>query len=84
MVPEDELTLRAAALARAAPVSWGEFLAAFAAYADRRKTECIQAPIEELQRTQGRAQQAASLVTLFGEAVKNADRLSNQNERRSN
>jgi hypothetical protein len=81
---DEKLTLAAAALARAAPNAWQEFLVALKAYADRRKDECVQSSLEELQRTQGRAQLAASLFDLLGDAVKDADRISKQRERRSN
>lgn len=77
------LTLKAAALARAAPHQWREFLAELTVYANTKKDECIQAPVEVLQVTQGRAQQIASLVTLFNNAVKDADRIVVQLERRS-
>lgn len=77
------LVIKAAALARAAPVQWREFLAELAVFANAKKDECIQAPIEVLQITQGRAQQVASLVTLFNNAVKDADRIVVQLERRS-
>ena len=77
------LVLKAAALARSAPVQWREFLAELAVYVDVKKNECIQAPPEMLQVTQGRAQQLASLLTLFNNAVKDADRVVVQLERRS-
>jgi len=68
------LTLTAAALAKTAPTQWREFLAELEAYSAIKAKECIQAPVEVLQVTQGRAQQVASLLTLFTNAVKDAER----------
>lgn len=81
---DDKLTLVAAELARAVPNRWQEFLTAFKAYAEARKDECVKASLEELPRSQGRAQNAASLFDLFSNAVKNADSIAARKERRSN
>lgn len=69
------LTLTAAALAKTAPTQWREFLAELEVYAAAKSKECIQAPVEVLQVTQGRAQQVASLLTLFTNAIKDAERV---------
>lgn len=81
---DEKLTLAAAELARAAPNRWQEFLAAFEVYSDARKDELVRAESSELARSQGRAQLAASLFGLFGNAVKDADGIAVRKERRSN
>lgn len=62
------LTLKTAALARAAPREWAEFLAEWRSYADTKKDECIRAPVEVLQVAQGRAQNAVEMLNLFTKA----------------
>jgi hypothetical protein len=77
------LTLKAAALAKTAPTQWREFLAELELYGAAKSRECVMAPPEVLQVTQGRAQQVASLVALFTDAVKDAERIVDRIERRS-
>lgn len=81
---DDNLKIAAAALARAAPALWKEFVVAFGSHAANRTKECVQSQLAELPRAQGRAQEATSLFDLFGNAVKHADRVSDRRERRSN
>jgi hypothetical protein len=71
----DELVKKIAALARAAPPEWRDFLAEFGKYADGVKEQCIQAPLGNLQKAQGHAQQAAGIKVLFEGAVSTADRI---------
>jgi hypothetical protein len=77
------LTVKAAILARAAPHEWRAFLAELAVHTAEVKDNLVKAPIEEIQRAQGRAQQCASLLTLLSGAVNNADRITDRIERRS-
>jgi hypothetical protein len=75
MQAKDTLILKAADLARSSPNRWAEFVAAFRAYGDVAKDECVKAPLDELQRAQGRAQSTASMVTLLEGVVKTADHI---------
>lgn len=73
--PEDNLTLRAAALARVAPEFWNEFLGAFALYNDSIKDMVVTAPLAELPVCQGRAQATRHLTSVLAGAVANASKL---------
>lgn len=74
---EDEiLSIPAAQLARRSPDEWAEFKAAFKAYAAKQRDLLVQASLLELQKSQGRAQEARHLVSLFDDAVQAADRIS--------
>lgn len=76
MSAEDkDLSPAAARLARAAPREWAEFKAAYRKYADSQRDLLVRATLEELQRSQGRAQQCANEAALFDEAVNAADRI---------
>jgi hypothetical protein len=71
---DKELTLRAADLARAAPNSWNAFLHALEGTAGRLNIELVSwSEPRTIQVAQGRAQLCASLLTLFANAVKDAD-----------
>jgi hypothetical protein len=80
---KDLLTVRAAELARAAPTSWDGFLKAVRVLADDVGMEMVSYndPTSIL-RMQGRAQLAASLLTLFDNAVRDADGLQKRVEKR--
>lgn len=71
--PEDELVKRAATLARSAPKDWDQFVGALAVYTNLQTTHCIQSPLEELPRNQGRAQNAARLYGLLADCLAKAD-----------
>jgi hypothetical protein len=58
-----------------APREWSDFLAAFKAYTDNRRDQCISSPPDAILAAQGRAQQCASLVRLFDECLKTADQI---------
>ncbi len=66
----DVLVEVAARLSRAAPNTWTEFTAAFAAYTDDRKDGCVQAPADRILITQGKAQQCVELLSLLKQAIK--------------
>lgn len=70
---KDNLTLKAAALARTGHAQWSEFLAAFVAYTNSKKNECIVAPVSDVQVVQGRAQQCVLFEELFKGALAAAD-----------
>jgi hypothetical protein len=58
-----------------APREWSDFLAAFKAYTDNRRDQCVSSPSDAILAAQGRAQQCASLVRLFDECLKTADQI---------
>lgn len=72
---DKDLTVPAARLALAAPREWKEFLAAFQKFAEARRDQLVQASLDELQRTQGRAQQCNLLVALLNDAIEAANRV---------
>lgn len=71
----DGLILQSAALARAAPQAWTEFLSELRKANDARQKECVQAPLAMLQVAQGRAQNSAQLLDLFENALATAKRI---------
>ena len=73
--PENALVIEAARLARSSPGSWDRFLGALRAYSDSVSNNCIQSPLEELPRAQGRAQATARLVAVLSDCVKSADKI---------
>lgn len=70
-----DLIIAAAKLARSAPETWEEFLGALQVYTEAQISNCISSPLEELQRAQGRAQNASALLRLIRDALKNADQI---------
>ena len=75
MRPDQDLIIKSASLARAAPHAWREFLGSLKNYSADQAVQCVQSPAAELTRMQGRAQQCAELLTLFENAVTTADRI---------
>lgn len=69
------LSIPAAALARRAPEEWRAFLTAFKQYADAQRENLVRSSLDELQRSQGRAQNCSQLYTLLEDAVQAADRI---------
>lgn len=79
---EEELYLRAARLARMAPTDWEQFVVAFRAYSQSLATVYLnQSHLEELPRSQGRAQIAAHLTDAFADVLRRAAKIE---ERKSN
>lgn len=72
---EDEFVLAAARVARTAPESWMKLLDAVSKYASLQATNCIQSPLEELPRAQGRAQMAAKIRDLMVDCLASADKI---------
>lgn len=70
-----ELSLKAAELARSAPMQWREFMKAFSSYSDNMARLCVASTPDQLQRMQGMAQQTAELDGLLKGAVNTADRI---------
>jgi hypothetical protein len=75
VTPENRLTLEAARLARSAPGNWERFLGALQAYSSQSVTNCIQSPLDELPRAQGRAQATARLYGILSDCLASADKL---------
>lgn len=73
MIEDSDLTHAAARLARAAPREWEEFKIGFRKYADTKRDQLVTSDLNELQKSQGRAQACHMLVLLFGDAVKASD-----------
>jgi hypothetical protein len=69
------LTLASASLSRAAPREWEQFLEEYKKHQAEITKQLVQSPGENVLVAQGRAQHAASLADLFGNAVKTADRV---------
>lgn len=75
MTTEEELTLAAARLARSAPENWERFLGAFSSYSSQQITNCVQSSLEELPRSQGRAQITARLYGIMADCLASADKI---------
>ena len=73
--PVDELTLAAASVARMAPREWERFVGAFTVYAQEHVVNLTQSPLEELPRSQGRAQIAVQLQGIMAECLQMANKL---------
>lgn len=75
MQSDRQLIIAAARISRAAPESWEQLLAAFRAYTDTQRDNCISSPVDNLQVAQGRAQACAALLRLFDDCRKSADQI---------
>jgi len=73
--PLDDLTLKAAALARAAPENWREFVAALATFAEVHRENLVRSQLNELPVNQGRAQMAGMMYAHIRDAVVNSDKM---------
>jgi hypothetical protein len=75
MIANDrDLVLKSAALARAAPREWSEFLAAMQGYTDRTVKELVASPPEILQVNQGRLRMLGTLLDTLVECKQAADK----------
>lgn len=75
------LVLAAASLARTAPSSWNEFLAALSELAAHERLSIITSPIDRLPVVQGRAQMSHVLLSLLHDCVKQADLIQKAQEK---
>lgn len=75
MTTDSDLTIAAARLARLAPDAWNQFLGAMQAFSSQSIQNCIQSPLEDLPRAQGRAQATARLYGLMAECLASADKI---------
>lgn len=73
--PHDTLTLKAAALARAAPDIWREYVSALAEFAEHHRDNLVKSQLPELPVNQGRAQLITALHKAMAEALTNADKI---------
>lgn len=73
--PSDNLTMKAAQLARLAPREWREFMEALAVYNNVHRENLVMSPLQELPVNQGRAQSLSSLHDRLAHAVSNADKI---------
>lgn len=72
---KDDLTLASADLAAVAPKEWDRFGMAFANYFQNSLIELKSAQPMDVYRFQGRAQELDALLTLMGQAKKNAEKI---------
>lgn len=79
MQPRDNLTMKAAALAKQSPELWAEFLQAVAAVSDTHRENLIKSPLDMLPVMQGRAQMATDFSNALAMAVINADKIGKSN-----
>lgn len=75
---DKHLTETAARLALASPSEWKAFVAAFEQYVGGRRDQLVNANRDELERAQGRAQNATALLGTFSNAVKDANAIADR------
>jgi len=75
MIHEDMLVQRAAHLARLNPEVWGLFMRALRDFSTHTTYNCINSPLDELPRAQGRAQAIARITDLLADCVTRAEKL---------
>ncbi len=73
-IPDRDLVLKSAALARAAPSQWSDFLAAMKGVTDETLNDVLKSPTEMLQVNQGRARMIASLLETLATCKQDADK----------
>jgi hypothetical protein len=74
MINDKNFVLKSAALARAAPGEWSEFLAAFQDITDQTIKELVASSPEMVQVNQGRARMIASLIDTLATCKLQADK----------
>lgn len=74
MQPHDELTIKAAALAKSSPIQWRDFLQALATFSNVHKENLVNSPLPALPVNQGRAQILSTLQGILGNCVANAEK----------
>lgn len=75
MQPKDELTIRAAQLARSAPEQWRGLVEALGKYNEVRRENLVRSPLNELPVNQGRAQEAKAILDVFANCLNNAGKI---------
>ena len=74
------LILAAARLARAVPREWAEFLKAYEARSDNRRTDLVSSPLDALQVNQGRARECAAAFELLRDCIQTADKIKSKGQ----
>lgn len=77
MHPTEELAVKAATLARNAPMEWQAFLKQLAVYNEVHRNNLIKSPIAELPVNQGRAQSMSTLLDTLSNCIEIADKSRN-------
>lgn len=72
MNADEKLIMSTVVLKRSAPKEWAEFVGEFRSFVERTRDRCVMCSLEDLQRTQGRAQGAKALLELFDNAENTA------------
>ena len=72
---QNQLTLACAGLVRAAPAEWDRFMGAFTVFSQEQFVNLMQSTLEELPRSQGRAQMASQLHGIMAECISSAAKL---------
>lgn len=75
MTPLDNLTLKAAALARAAPDHWREFVSALAEFSEIHRDNLVKSQLADLPVNQGRAQIMSAFHQSMAECTVRADKI---------
>lgn len=75
MQQQDNLTLKAAIIAKAAPDQWRSFTDALAGYTEVHQENLLKSPLPDLPVNQGRAQALTMLHRLLKDCLVNADKL---------
>lgn len=70
-----DLVKACAQLARSAPRSWDDFLAAYRAYSIEVTNQMVSSPADTLHVAQGRAKQAHELLRIMENALRTAEQL---------
>lgn len=71
----DDLIVAAARLSGSAPNDWKQFIEALRNYSNATAQQCIQSPLSELPRNQGRAQETAHLLGIMEDCRSRADKI---------
>lgn len=74
MQQQQNLTLKAANLAKSSPQQWRDFLDALAAYTEVHKDNLIKSALPELPVNQGRAQALTVIHKVLSDALASADK----------
>lgn len=75
MTPLDNLTLKAAALARVAPDLWRDYVSAIADFAEIHRDNLVKSPLPDLPVNQGRAQIMSAFHKSMAECLANSDKI---------
>jgi|GEM_PF-5310824 len=80
MNPRDNLSVKAATLAKLSPQAWSDFLEALAVYNEVHRENLVKSPLPELAVNQGRAQALSSLIGILTACKENADKIARKEQ----